>query len=56
MLKGRLRVNPGHVELVVREPIETAGRYEPTVRDAKRLADDVRAEILQVVEGEAAAQ
>ncbi len=56
MLKGRLRVNPGNVDLVVHEPIETAGRYEPTVQDAKRLADDVRAKILETVEGEAAAQ
>ncbi len=55
MLKNRLRVNPGRVTLAVRPPIETAGRYEPTVEDAKRLADDVRAQIRTIVEGHATA-
>jgi 1-acyl-sn-glycerol-3-phosphate acyltransferase len=51
MQKGRLRVNPGRVRLVVCPPIETSGRYEATVHDAKRLADDVRAEIVAIAEG-----
>jgi 1-acyl-sn-glycerol-3-phosphate acyltransferase len=51
MLKGRLMVKPGHVTFVVRPPIETAGRYQPTVEDAKRLAADVRAQIRAIVEG-----
>jgi 1-acyl-sn-glycerol-3-phosphate acyltransferase len=54
MQKGRLRVNPGHVTLVVGPPMETRERYQPTVRDAKRLADVVRAQVLAMVEGEVA--
>ncbi len=52
MLKNRLMTRPGRVALVVRPPIETQGRYEPTVEDAKRLADDVRGQIKAIVEGE----
>ncbi len=51
MLKNRLMVKPGKVTLVVRPPSETAGRYEPTVEEAKRLADEVRAQIGGIVEG-----
>jgi 1-acyl-sn-glycerol-3-phosphate acyltransferase len=51
MLKSRLMVKPGNVTFVVRPPIETASRYQPTVEDAKRLADDVRAQIRAIVEG-----
>jgi 1-acyl-sn-glycerol-3-phosphate acyltransferase len=54
MLKGRLMTKPGNVRLVVQPPIETAGRYEPTVVGAKRLAGEVRAQIIAMVEGQAA--
>ncbi len=46
MLKGRLRVGRGRVSLAVRPPIETRGRFEPTIEDAKRLADEVREQIV----------
>lgn len=56
MLKGRLRVEPGTVRFVVRPPIETKDQYRPTVADAKRLADNVRQQILEIVEGVPAAR
>jgi 1-acyl-sn-glycerol-3-phosphate acyltransferase len=52
MLKNRLMTKPGQVTLVVRPPIETRGRYEPTVEDARRLAGDVRMQIRAIIEGE----
>ncbi len=52
MLKNRLMTMPGHVTVIVRPPIETKGRYEPTVEDAKRLAADVRDQIKAIVERE----
>ncbi len=51
MLKNRLMVKPGKVRFAVRPPIETAGVYEPTIEDAKRLAEDVRDQIRAIVEG-----
>ena len=51
MLKGRLMTKPGTVRLVVQLPIQTAGRYEPTVEGARRLAAEVRAQIVAIVEG-----
>jgi 1-acyl-sn-glycerol-3-phosphate acyltransferase len=51
MLKGRLMTKPGLVRLVVQPPIETAGRYAPTVEGARRLAAEVRAQIVAMVEG-----
>lgn len=41
MQKGRLRTEPGQVELVVHDPIFPAPIEAPTVRDAKALADRV---------------
>ena len=55
MLKDRLMVKPGKVTLVVRPPIETAGRYEETVQEARRLGNDVRDQIREIVEGVAGA-
>ncbi|MGC4080981.1 MAG: lysophospholipid acyltransferase family protein [Vicinamibacterales bacterium] len=43
MQKGRLRTEPGDVELIVHDPIVPPSLASPTVRDAKRLADRVRA-------------
>ncbi len=53
MLKGRLMVQPGKVSVVVRPPIETVGAYEPTIEDARRLAEDVREQIRGIVEAPA---
>jgi len=41
MKKGRLRTEPGDVTLVVHDPIQPPAISEPTVRDAKALADRV---------------
>ena len=41
MPKGRLRTEPAHVTLVVHDPIPPPVIAEPTVRDAKALADRV---------------
>jgi 1-acyl-sn-glycerol-3-phosphate acyltransferase len=51
MLKNRLMTRPGRVTFVVQPPIETHGRYQPTIEDARKLADDVRAQIRTIVEG-----
>jgi 1-acyl-sn-glycerol-3-phosphate acyltransferase len=39
MLKGRLATYPGHVRLIVHEPIDTTGL---TARDSKRFGERVR--------------
>jgi 1-acyl-sn-glycerol-3-phosphate acyltransferase len=54
MQKGRLMVCPGRVRLIVHDPIETAGRGEPSVEDAKRLADQVRRLVTANTEAEPA--
>ena len=41
MPKGRLRTEPGHVTLVVHDPIQPAASGEPSIHDAKALADRV---------------
>lgn len=41
MQKGRLRTEPGDVELIVHDPIVPPVIEAPSVRDAKRLADRV---------------
>ena len=41
MPKGRLRTEPAHVKLVVHDPIQPPAIAEPTVHDAKQLADRV---------------
>jgi 1-acyl-sn-glycerol-3-phosphate acyltransferase len=43
MQKGRLRTEPGDVELFVHDPIVPPSIDSPTVRDAKALADRVHA-------------
>jgi 1-acyl-sn-glycerol-3-phosphate acyltransferase len=50
MQKGRLRTGPGHVDLVIHPPIRTTMDREPTVEDARRLAEGVRQIIAAVVE------
>src|SRR5204863_1029389 len=41
MPKGRLRTEPAHVTLIVHDPIQPPAIAEPTVHDAKALADRV---------------
>jgi 1-acyl-sn-glycerol-3-phosphate acyltransferase len=51
MGKGRLTTRPGHVRLVVHEPLTTRG-LEPTVGGARQLADRARRAIMESVEAE----
>ena len=42
MKKGELTTRPGHVTLLVPDPIETAGNAEPTPAQIRELAEQVR--------------
>ena len=53
MKKGELTTRPGHVTLIVHEPIELAAEAEPSVHDVRKLADRVREIIRPPVEAEA---
>ena len=53
MKKGELTTRPGHVTLIVHEPIETIANPEPTVHEVRELADRVREIIRPAVEEEA---
>ena len=55
MKKGELTTRPGHVTLVVHEPIETVASEHPSVPEVRELADRVREIIRPPVEVEAAA-
>jgi hypothetical protein len=55
MKKGELTTRPGHVTLIVHDPIETVANAEPAVHEVRELADRVRAVIRPPVEAEAAA-
>lgn len=50
MPKGRLRTEPAEVALVIHEPIVPPVITNPTIRDAKALADRVHAIVSRVVE------
>src|SRR6185436_2860315 len=50
MPKGRLRTEPADVTLVVHDPIVPPAIDAPTPRDAKALADQVRAIVAAAVE------
>ena len=43
MPKGRLRTEPADVRLIVHDPIQPPAIRQPTIRDARALADRVRA-------------
>ena len=43
MPKGRLRTEPGHVTLVIHDPIQPSALEPPSVQDAKAFADRVHA-------------
>ena len=53
MKKGELTTKPGHVTLIVHEPIELPAVAEPSVHDVRALADRVREVIRPPVEAEA---
>lgn len=53
MTKGELTTRPGHVTLVVHDPIETAANTEPTPAQIRALAEQVRDVIRPAVEAEA---
>ena len=53
MKKGELTTRPGHVTLIVHEPIENDAIAEPTVEQVRRLADRIRDIIRPSVEAEA---
>jgi 1-acyl-sn-glycerol-3-phosphate acyltransferase len=53
MKKGELTTKPGHVRLIVHEPIELTATPEPPVQAVRQLADRVREIIRPPVEAEA---
>lgn len=55
MKKGELTTRPGHVTLIVHDPIETAAIIEPSVEEVRQFADRVREIVRPPVEAEAAA-
>jgi 1-acyl-sn-glycerol-3-phosphate acyltransferase len=50
MPKGRLRTEPADVELIIHEPIQPPPLPEPTIHDAKALADRVHAVVSAAVD------
>jgi 1-acyl-sn-glycerol-3-phosphate acyltransferase len=55
MKKGELTTRPGHVTVVVHEPIETVANEQASVADVRALAERVREIIRPPVEAEAVA-
>jgi 1-acyl-sn-glycerol-3-phosphate acyltransferase len=55
MRKGELTTRPGHVDLIVHEPIETAANAEPSVEQVRAMAERVREIIRPPVDAEAKA-
>lgn len=53
MKKGELTTRPGHVTLIVHDPIATAAVAEPTVEEVRQFADRVRDVVRPAVEAEA---
>ncbi len=56
MKKGELTTKPGHVTLIVHDPIPTVPNPEPSVPEVRALADRIREVIRPSVEAEAASQ
>lgn len=54
MKKGELTTRPGHVTVIVHDPIPTEANVEPSVEQVRGLADRVRDVIRPAVEAEAA--
>ena len=55
MMKGALTTKPGHVEVIVHEPIEMTANVSPSVEQVRAMADRVREIIRPPVEAEARA-
>jgi 1-acyl-sn-glycerol-3-phosphate acyltransferase len=55
MKKGELTTRPGHVRMIVHQPIEMPANAEPSVHDVRELADRIREVIRPSVEAEASA-
>jgi 1-acyl-sn-glycerol-3-phosphate acyltransferase len=55
MRKGRLTTRPGHVTLIVHEPIATAANPDPSTRDVRDLARRVREIVRPAPDAEAQA-
>ncbi|MEO8680446.1 MAG: lysophospholipid acyltransferase family protein [Vicinamibacterales bacterium] len=53
MKKGQLTTRPGHVTVVVHDPIVTASNPEPSTAEVRALADRARSVIAPPVEAEA---
>lgn len=53
MKKGELTTRPGHVTLIVHDPIVTTANPTPSVEDVRALADRIREVIRPAVEAEA---
>lgn len=53
MKKGELTTRPGHVTLIVHDPIETVANEQPSVEQVRQLADRIRDIIRPPVEAEA---
>ena len=56
MKKGELTTRPGHVRLIVHDPIPTVPNPEPSVPEVRALADRIREVIRPSVEGEVGSQ
>jgi 1-acyl-sn-glycerol-3-phosphate acyltransferase len=50
MPKGRLRTEPGSVQLIVHDPIQPPALERPTARDAKALAEQAHTVVARTVE------
>jgi hypothetical protein len=50
MPKGRLRTEPAEVRLIVHDPIQPPAIDEPTIQDAKELADRVQTIVATAVD------
>jgi 1-acyl-sn-glycerol-3-phosphate acyltransferase len=53
MKKGELTTRPGHVTVIVHDPIDTPANAEPSVHDVREFANRVREVIRPSVEAEA---
>jgi 1-acyl-sn-glycerol-3-phosphate acyltransferase len=52
MRKGRFTVRPGRVTMTIHEPlVTTGGAWQPTIEDARRLAEQARRAVASAVEG-----
>jgi 1-acyl-sn-glycerol-3-phosphate acyltransferase len=50
MPKGRLRTEPGHVTLIIHDPIQSHSLEAPSIQDAKALAERVHGIVARAVD------